>query len=51
MAPRQPCQHGRAKFHSVQRLGHLPPAELWHCPDCKSTFVNRARRREAVSAA
>ena len=31
------CTHERATFHSVQRLGTLPPVELWHCPACKST--------------
>ena len=34
MAPRQLCTHERARFHSVQRLGRLPPVELWHCPAC-----------------
>ena len=38
MAPRQVCAHSRARFHSVQRLGRLPPVELWHCPACKSTL-------------
>ena len=34
MAPRAVCAHERARFHSVQRLGRLPPVELWHCPAC-----------------
>ena len=29
MAPRQVCRHERARFHGVQRLGVLPPVELW----------------------
>ncbi len=37
MAPREKCTHERARFHSVQRLGNLPPVELWQCPTCKST--------------
>jgi len=37
MAPRQMCSHERARFHSVQRLGRLPPVELWHCEVCHST--------------
>ena len=37
MAPRETCTHQRARFHSVQRLGTLPPVELWHCPACRST--------------
>ncbi len=37
MAPRQVCKHERARFYAVQRLGKLPPVELWHCPTCKST--------------
>ena len=37
MAPREVCAHARARFHSIQRLGTLPPVELWHCPACKST--------------
>ena len=36
MAPRQ-CGHAEARFHSVQRLGQMPPVELWHCPACRST--------------
>ena len=38
MAPREMCSHERARFHSIQRLGTLPPVELWHCPACKSTL-------------
>ncbi len=33
------CDHAGARFHSVQRLGPLPPVELWQCPDCKSTLA------------
>ena len=32
------CAHKRARFHSVQQLGRLPPVTLWHCPACKSTL-------------
>ena len=38
MAPRQGCSHPRVIPHGVQRLGRLPPVELWHCPACKSTL-------------
>ncbi|MFW6158967.1 MAG: hypothetical protein ACOC8E_06375 [Planctomycetota bacterium] len=52
MAPRETCSHERARFHSVQRLGRLPPVELWHCPDCHSTVsaetVEQARRDAAA---
>ena len=53
MAPRQACQHERARFHRVQRLGKLPPVELWHCPACKSTITapaNRKQRRPVAAA-
>jgi len=53
MAPRQTCQHERARFHSVQRLGLLPPVELWHCPTCKGTVsaetVDRSKRPVAAA--
>jgi len=53
MAPRERCDHARARFHSVQRLGRLPPVELWHCPACHSTLsvetVRRARRSAAAA--
>jgi len=53
MAPRQRCTHGRARFHGVQRLGKLPPVELWHCPACKSTVsaetLGKKRRQTAAS--
>jgi len=26
----------------MQRLGSLPPVELWHCPNCKSTISAQA---------
>lgn len=42
MAPRQACNHENARFHSMQRLGSLPPVELWHCPNCKSTISAQA---------
>ena len=37
MSFQERCLHETAYFHSVQQLGELPPTELWHCPDCKST--------------
>jgi len=53
MAPRQLCSHERARFHSVQQLGRLPPVELWHCPSCKSTISAESigRARKPVAAA
>ena len=53
MAPRQLCSHERARFHSVQRLGRLPPVELWHCPTCNSTISAESigRARKPVAAA
>ena len=53
MAPRQVCKHERARFHSVQRLGKLPPVELWHCPTCKGTISAQVVReaRKPVAAA
>ena len=53
MAPRQVCRHERAKFHGVQRLGVLPPVEMWHCPTCKSTLSAESigKRRKQVAAA
>ena len=27
---------------TMQRLGSLPPVELWHCPNCKSTISAQA---------
>ena len=53
MAPRQVCKHERARFHGVQRLGKLPPVELWHCPSCKSTVSAEAlgKVRKPVAAA
>ena len=45
MAPRQGCSHEHAVFHSVQRLGRLPPVELWHCPTCKSTLSTQSVHR------
>ncbi|MFO7900994.1 MAG: hypothetical protein R6V58_18300 [Planctomycetota bacterium] len=52
MAPGKTCSHERARFHSVQRLGSLPPVELWQCPDCHSTVsaetIERARHQAAA---
>jgi len=52
MAPRQLCSHERARFHSVQQLGRLPPVELWQCPDCHNTVsveaVQGAKRPAAA---
>jgi hypothetical protein len=31
------CKHERTVFHSIQRLGPLPPLELRQCLDCHST--------------
>ena len=42
MAPRNVCRHERAHFHSIQRLGKLPPLELWQCPVCKSTIAKES---------
>jgi len=52
VAPREACKHERARFHSVQKLGKLPPVELWHCPVCKSTVSAESlhRRRRQVAA-
>lgn len=53
MAQRQVCKHERARLHGVQRLGVLPPVELWHCPACKSTVSAESigkRRREAAAS-
>ena len=53
MAPRQVCKHERARFYAVQRLGKLPPVELWHCPTCKSTVSAQTlgkRPRRAAAA-
>jgi len=53
MAARQRCTHERARFHGVQRLGKLPPVELWHCPACKSTVSAESigKKRKLVAAA
>ena len=53
MAPRQHCQHERARFHSVQKLGKLPAIELWHCPACKTTLSAASLRkaRKDIAAA
>ena len=37
MAAREVCKHKHAEFYAVQRLGKLPPVELWRCPTCRST--------------
>ena len=53
MAPRHVCKHRRARFHSVQKLGHFEAVELWHCPTCKSTLsaetVQESRRPTAAT--
>ncbi|MFH1732891.1 MAG: hypothetical protein ABIF82_14735 [Planctomycetota bacterium] len=51
MAPRETCRHTRARFHGVQRLGKLPPVELWHCPVCKSTVSAETIRKDRKTAA
>ena len=51
MAPRQMCKHERARFHSVQRLGKLPPIELWQCPACKSTLSAQTLGKTQKTAA
>ena len=53
MAPRQICHHERASFLGVQRLGKLPPIELWQCPACKSTLSAQSlgKKRKQVAAA
>jgi hypothetical protein len=43
MASQQVCEHPRAHFHSIQRLGDLPPVELWQCPVCRSTISRTAK--------
>jgi len=53
MAPRQVCKHERARFYAVQRLGKLPPVELWQCPTCKSTLSAESlgKKRRQIAAA
>ena len=53
MAPRQACKHERARFYAVQRLGTLPPVELWRCPTCRSTVSAETLRktRKQIAAA
>ena len=51
MAPRQVCKHERARFHGVQRLGKLPPVELWRCPSCKSTVSAQTLGKKRRTAA
>ena len=52
MKAQRECLHLTARFHSIQRLGSLPPVELWYCPLCKSTIsiesVREARRKHAA---
>ncbi len=52
VSPRHICKHDRARFHGVQRLGKLPPVELWHCPACKSTVSAESlgKRRKPAAA-
>ncbi len=51
MVPRRVCKHERAELYSVQRLGRLPPVELWRCPECRSTFSAESlnKRRKTVA--
>ena len=53
MAPRQACKHERARFYAVQRLGKLPPVELWQCPACHTTLAAESigRKRKQIAAA
>ena len=51
MAPRQICRHKRARFYAVQRLGKLPPVELWQCPACKSTISAESLGKKRRTAA
>jgi hypothetical protein len=51
MAPRQICRHTRARFYGVQRLGKLPPVELWHCPACKGTISAESLGKKRRTAA
>ena len=51
MAPRQKCRHERARFYGVQRLGKLPPVELWQCPACKSTVSAESLGKKRRTAA
>lgn len=32
------CDHTRARFHAVQKLGKLPSVVLYNCPDCRTTI-------------
>ena len=51
MAPRQLCKHKGAQFLGVQRLGKLPPVELWQCPSCKSTVSGETLGKKRKTAA
>ena len=51
MAPRQLCKHEKAQFLGVQRLGKLPPVELWQCPACKSTLSAETLGKKSREAA
>ena len=51
MAPRQLCHHERARFLGVQRLGKLPPVELWQYPACKSTVSAQSLGKKRRTAA
>ncbi len=48
---RNECDHRDARFHSVQRLGPLPPVELWQCPHCRSTLAAETIGKRPQAAA
>ena len=48
---RNECDHRDARFHSVQRLGPLPPVELWQCPHCRSTLAAETLGKRPQAAA
>jgi len=50
MAPRQPCKHERLRFLGIQRLGKLPPIELWQCSACKNTVAKETDKGQAAKS-
>jgi hypothetical protein len=44
------CKHERTQFHSIQRLGPLPPLELRQCLDCRSTVAIELDESELAGA-
>jgi hypothetical protein len=44
------CKHKRTQFHSIQRLGSLPPLELRQCLDCRSTVAVELRESDLAGA-